>query len=120
MTLYHGYIKRPVEDYVIARLTIQERMARLTPHERTAVVVWACGFGMTEWAEVRDTIVQNESQAKVRGFNKLGPEPKSPRASGGFCSECGEPGVYAKGLCNTHYVAMRRRERKAMSRKDKL
>jgi hypothetical protein len=112
----HGHIKRPVEDYVIARLTIQERMARLTPGERMAVVVWACGFGMTEWAEVRGTIVQNESQAKLRGLDKLGPELQPPKlrpGPGGFCTKCGKPAVYAKGLCNSHYVAMRRRERKA-------
>lgn len=110
----YGHVKRPVEDYVIARLTIQERIARLTKHERMAVVVWACGFGLTEWAEVRGTIVQNESQAKLRGLNKLGPEPKPPRhRPGAFCDECGElRPAYANGLCNRCYVAMRRRVRR--------
>jgi len=62
---------RPVEDYVIARITIQERLARLTKIERMAVIMSACGFNMADWGRVRGTHKNTEGDARQRGLRKV-------------------------------------------------
>lgn len=104
----YGGIRRPVEDYVLARITIQEHLAKLTEEQRRAVVMGACGFNMTAWAEITETSKSNTAQSRRRALANLAKEEPPPKAPV-LCEDCGERLVTIKGMCDRCDARRRRR-----------
>lgn len=97
-----GCFDRPVEEYVLARITIQEELARLTEVERQAAVMGACGFQMVEWAEVRGISDRASAKNRRRALALLATE-QQPKPVAVMCSECGKEPVKLMGKCRICY-----------------
>lgn len=52
---------RPTEDFVIAKLTLEERLASLNPHQKRALILHIAGYRFGPMARALGTTEQNQS-----------------------------------------------------------